>query len=131
VVYETLRNEGRRAARSGRIWTTQKRRISWTKKKVHAFGKQPYAELVALVGEYEHSDIHGPSGTIYQIELQVLWDAKPNGAIRVVASMILLSTAPAEPIQVSDKLRKLINPGWRHFQPRFTMGLEPVLRMLN
>lgn len=44
-------------------------------------------ELRARIGESHHCDIASESGTRYQVEVQVLWDDKPDGAIRVIGSI--------------------------------------------
>ena len=46
-----------------------------------------YAELKDLIDELEVCEIAGPSGVLYQIEVTVLWDDKPNGQIRVIAAI--------------------------------------------
>lgn len=48
-----------------------------------------YAELRAWILEKKelHQEVKGPSGTDYQVEVQVLWDAQPNHNIRVLASI--------------------------------------------
>ena len=35
---------------------------------------KPYRELVALIGNPRTIEVTGPSGTVYQIEIQALWD---------------------------------------------------------
>ena len=47
---------------------------------------RPYAELIALVGSEKHWMETGPSGTEYQLEIGVRWDAEADGAIRILAS---------------------------------------------
>jgi len=44
-----------------------------------------YAELAARVDAEEHRVEHGPSGTEYQVEIQIIWDDKPGGDVRVMA----------------------------------------------
>ncbi len=46
-----------------------------------------YAELRELVGSDQRFDVVGCSGTRYQGDVQVVWDAAPDGAIRVMASI--------------------------------------------
>ena len=51
-----------------------------------AYRGRPYAELIALVGSDKHWTETGPSGTEYQLEISVRWDAEPDGAIRILGS---------------------------------------------
>ena len=46
-----------------------------------------YAELAAKIGHEEFPAVVGPSGTEYQIEIQICWDSRPNGDIRVMGSI--------------------------------------------
>lgn len=46
-----------------------------------------YADLVKLIDEEFHYEKQGPSGAKYQIEIRILWDSMPNGAIRVLGSI--------------------------------------------
>ena len=48
---------------------------------------KPYAELVQRRGRAIISEQTGPSGAHYQLEVQVMWDGQPNGAIRVIGSV--------------------------------------------
>jgi hypothetical protein len=49
----------------------------------------PYAELAARAAEgaVETSELAAPSGTRYQLEVQFLWDGKPNADVRVMGSV--------------------------------------------
>lgn len=46
-----------------------------------------YAELSALVGDSHHVSRTGPSGTEYQVEIEVIWDHKPASDVRVMVSI--------------------------------------------
>jgi hypothetical protein len=46
-----------------------------------------YLELVGNIGETIVFQKYGPSGTQYQIEILIIWDSTPNGAIRVLGSI--------------------------------------------
>ena len=46
-----------------------------------------YTDLAAKVGDEEFPSVIGPSGTEYQIEIQIRWDHKPGGDIRVMGSI--------------------------------------------
>ena len=48
---------------------------------------KPYAELVSLINEEFHHEKQGTGGATYQIEILILWDSQPNGAIRVLGSI--------------------------------------------
>jgi hypothetical protein len=41
------------------------------------FRQRSYADLVAMIGEVRTAALSGPSGTEYQIEVEVRWDS-PN-----------------------------------------------------
>jgi len=47
------------------------------------YRRRSYAALRALIGEIEAYEIETPDGLAYQIEIQVFWDDKPGGDIRV------------------------------------------------
>lgn len=49
--------------------------------------KRPYQELVGLIGEPVCFEIQGSDGKAYQIEYEGLWDSKPGGLLRVIASI--------------------------------------------
>ncbi len=51
------------------------------------YRKMSYAELAAKIGHEEFPEVVGPSGTEYQIEIQVRWDHKPGGDVRVMGSI--------------------------------------------
>lgn len=48
---------------------------------------QGFEALAQRAGDSEVLQEQGPSGTEYQLELDILWDDKPGGAIRVIASI--------------------------------------------
>ncbi|NQU20330.1 MAG: hypothetical protein HQ567_03540 [Candidatus Nealsonbacteria bacterium] len=51
--------------------------------RLNDYRKLPYADLVAKIDDDDCVTVVGQSGTEYQIEVQVFWDAKPDGDIRV------------------------------------------------
>ena len=51
------------------------------------YRKMSYAELAAKIGDEEFPVVVGPSGTKYQMEIQIRWDHKPNGDIRVLGAI--------------------------------------------
>jgi hypothetical protein len=53
------------------------------------YRSRSYAGLVALVEakEVKTLQVIGATGAEYQLEVQFFWDAKPNGDIRVAASV--------------------------------------------
>ena len=52
-----------------------------------AYEEKNYAELVSLIDEEFHFARQGPSGAQYQIEILIMWDSTPNGAIRILGSI--------------------------------------------
>jgi hypothetical protein len=44
-------------------------------------------ELVALMGEPMTREVAGSSGARYQIEIEVFWDDKPGGDIRIAGAI--------------------------------------------
>jgi len=50
---------------------------------------RPYAELAARASKdrADTSEIAAPSGTRYQLEVEFVWDGKPNADVRVIASV--------------------------------------------
>ena len=57
--------------------------LSLLNAKLDEYRKLGYDELAARVGEEEFPEVVGASGTQYQIEIQIVWDDKPDGAVRV------------------------------------------------
>jgi hypothetical protein len=49
--------------------------------------RRSYAELSGRIGESSRFETTGQSGTLYQGDVQVFWDDKPNGAVRVMAAI--------------------------------------------
>ena len=48
---------------------------------------KPYAVLKELIGRVDASEVATPDGLAYQIEIQVFWDDKPDGDIRVIGAI--------------------------------------------
>ena len=46
-----------------------------------------YAVSGRLIGKLDVFDVTEPDGVIYQIEIQVMWDDKPEGDIRVIGAI--------------------------------------------
>ena len=42
-----------------------------------------YPDLLYLLKSQDCSEVKGPSGVLYQIEITAFWDAKPNDILRV------------------------------------------------
>ena len=61
------------------------------------YRSQTYLQLQGFLNTEDKSEIAGPSGTVYQIEIQVFLDSPGGGDIRVMAA-------------IDDK-------GWRAFMP--------------
>ena len=55
---------------------------------IEEFRRLSYIELKKLIGrEPIRRETTGPSGTWYQLEIEVFWDDKENGNIRVVGGI--------------------------------------------
>jgi hypothetical protein len=52
-----------------------------------AYRRRSYADLAASIGEVRSGEIAGPAGREYQTEVNVLWDDRPGGNIRVIGSI--------------------------------------------
>jgi hypothetical protein len=63
-----------------------------------------YAELVLLLDETQHIDIEGPSGTEYQVEVEVMWDG-PKGDLLVIGAVDDGGWRAYSPLTVSFILR--------------------------
>jgi hypothetical protein len=46
-----------------------------------------YPELVREIGHVHVRSVHGTDGREYQIEVEVMWDDQPGGAVRVLAAI--------------------------------------------
>ncbi len=46
-----------------------------------------YLELQELIGNPVCLEKPGPSGTVYQIEYEAVWDMEPRGDLRIIASI--------------------------------------------
>lgn len=48
-----------------------------------------YGELVALIGNGQRTEVIGPSGVTYYLEVQAFWDnpRKPNENLRVIGTI--------------------------------------------
>jgi hypothetical protein len=46
-----------------------------------------YQALARRIGENEVLEVSGSSGTGYQLEWTILWDAAPGGAVRILGSV--------------------------------------------
>jgi hypothetical protein len=51
------------------------------------YRRLPYPDLAARVRADEQREVVGPSGVRYQTEIQVVWDSRPGGAVRVLGSI--------------------------------------------
>ncbi len=51
------------------------------------FREKPYAELINMIKQKPLTyEVRGPSGALYQIEIQAFWD-HPNGDVRIMGSI--------------------------------------------
>ncbi|MEX0612433.1 MAG: hypothetical protein WD738_14340 [Pirellulales bacterium] len=46
-----------------------------------------YEVLCTMIGDSQDFEVIAASGTSYQLEIDVFWDDKPAGAIRILASI--------------------------------------------
>jgi hypothetical protein len=51
------------------------------------FRGEPYDKLVGRMPETLNFERAGPSGTRYQVEVEVFWDDRPGGNVRVMGSI--------------------------------------------
>ena len=65
----------------------KKRAKSILAKQLARYRNKTYADLGRLIGQLDIFEITQPDGVIYQIEIQVMWDDKPEGDIRVMGSI--------------------------------------------
>ena len=56
-------------------------------KKLAEFRRHSYADLVAKIDDIDCFEISGPTGVEYQIEVQFMWDGKPDGDVRVMGAI--------------------------------------------
>ncbi len=49
---------------------------------------KPYSELIKMIKNKPSTyEVKGQSGALYQIEIQAFWDDRPNGDVRIMASI--------------------------------------------
>ncbi len=65
----------------------KKETIQLLAEELRIYEGRSYAELVQRIGENLVVERKGSNGASYQVEIQILWDSKPDGAIRVIASI--------------------------------------------
>ena len=56
-------------------------------KQIDHLRRLSYAELRARVEQSETNEISGPSGTTYQLQVQVFWDGRKDENLRVIANI--------------------------------------------
>jgi hypothetical protein len=56
-------------------------------RELESYRARPYAELVKYIGDAVAYECQGSSGSMYQLEITVLWDSQPDGDVRVIASV--------------------------------------------
>ena len=61
--------------------------LSLLNARLDEYRKLSYGQLAARVGDEEFPEVVGASGTQYQMEIQIVWDDKPDGAVRVLAAI--------------------------------------------
>ena len=51
------------------------------------FRAMAYGELVSLIGAVQVVQVAGPSSTRYTVEVDVFWDDRPGGNLRVIGGI--------------------------------------------
>jgi len=54
---------------------------------LEGYRRRAYGDLVALLGKPQIADLRGASGVTYQVEIEVHWDDRPGGAVRVLGAI--------------------------------------------
>ena len=54
---------------------------------LHEYRGRPYRDLAGMVGQVDVREVRAPDGTALQIELQVMWDGTPGGAVLVLGAI--------------------------------------------
>ena len=52
-----------------------------------AYRARSYADLAARIDASVTSEVTGPDGQAWQIEIRIFWDDRPHGAVRVMGSI--------------------------------------------
>ena len=52
-----------------------------------AYRLRPYSELLKLLGKPQVAELRSASGSTYQVEVEVFWDGRPGGALRILGSI--------------------------------------------
>jgi hypothetical protein len=61
--------------------------IDLLERELAEFRQLSHAELAQRISDTLTSECVGAAGAIYQIEIQILWDDRPGGNVRVMASI--------------------------------------------
>jgi hypothetical protein len=54
---------------------------------LETYRAKTYAQLRELVGSLDVYEVANPGGQAYQVEIQVVWDSEPEGAIRILGGI--------------------------------------------
>jgi hypothetical protein len=57
------------------------------KEELAKWRQKSHAELAGLMGQSHHAEVRSSSGRLYQVEIEVFWDDKPDDNIRVSGSI--------------------------------------------
>ena len=55
--------------------------------KLAEYRRLSYSDLVGKIGDIDCLELTGPTGAEYQIEVQFMWDSKPDGDVLVSAGI--------------------------------------------
>ena len=61
--------------------------LSLLKAKLDEYRKLSYDQLAQRVGDEAFPEVTGPSGAQHQMEIQLVWNNKPNGDVRLLGSI--------------------------------------------
>ena len=56
-------------------------------KHLQDFRGKSYADLKRLLTEQDTIEVTAPSGNSYQIEIQAVWDDRPDGNLRIIGNI--------------------------------------------
>lgn len=57
------------------------------KSELNKYRHKSFESLRKLMEDLDGYEVRGPSGTLYQLEVQAMWDDKPGGNLRVMAGI--------------------------------------------
>ena len=61
--------------------------LALLRQRLQTFRERSYADLVTLLGKPQVAEVVGLSGARYQLEVEVHWDSRPGGTVRVLGAI--------------------------------------------